>query len=58
MTAVAFGDSLDASEVLYVLFDGEALEDGVLLRTVAEKFSDFLEIFLHVEALDADGSVG
>jgi len=57
LTTVTLRNSLNPGKVFYVLFNSERLKNWVLLGAVAQQFSHFLEVFLHVKALDADLSV-
>ena len=47
-------NSLDPGEVLDVLFDGQRLEDRIVLGAVADQLPTLLEVLLHVHALDLD----
>ena len=51
-------DSFDPSEVVDILLDGHVLKDKVVLRAVANKFLDVLEVFANVICTNVNGAHG
>ena len=51
-------NTLDSSEISYVLLDGKHVKDRIILRTVSKQLPGSIKVSIHIEALYADASLG
>ena len=49
-------NTFDPCEVVYVFFYAEGIKDRVSLWAVANKFSDFIEVFVDIKGTDVDAT--